>query len=118
MYENGNDVHPPKGETLHSWKSIAKYLNRCVRTARRWEENENLPVRRHKHLKNNTVFAYTHELDLWLKGREQPSPTLPNNENFMRRRKTDFSPAQGPAQTQVQAREGTPFWQGVVSWFQ
>ncbi len=71
-----------KGEVLHSWKRIANYLNRSVRTARRWEEFENLPVRRHKHLKSNTVFAYTGELDNWLQGREQPSPNV-NQDNDM-----------------------------------
>ncbi len=63
-------------EILHSWKSIAKYLNRCVRTARRWEETEALPVRRHKHLKNNTVYAYVSELEKWREQREIPNAFL------------------------------------------
>ena len=50
---------------LESWKSIANYLNRSVRTVRRWEADEGLPVRRHKHGKGSTVYAYQVELDAW-----------------------------------------------------
>src|SRR5579871_1013368 len=37
---------PAKPETLESWKEIAAYLNRDVRTVRRWEKDRGLPVRR------------------------------------------------------------------------
>ena len=50
---------------LESWKSIANYLNRSVRTVRRWEADEGLPVRRHKHGKGSSVYAYQIELDAW-----------------------------------------------------
>jgi hypothetical protein len=50
---------------LDSWKAIANYLNRSVRTARRWEAHEELPVRRHKHSKGASVYAYQVELDAW-----------------------------------------------------
>jgi len=43
------------GEYLDSWKSIASYLGREVRTVQRWENTEGLPVRRHKHRKLATV---------------------------------------------------------------
>ncbi|PIP79279.1 MAG: hypothetical protein COW84_09840 [Gammaproteobacteria bacterium CG22_combo_CG10-13_8_21_14_all_40_8] len=65
-----NIVTDDSAAVLHSWKRIAKYLNRSVRTARRWEESENLPVHRHMHQQNPTVFAYVHEIDFWLKKRE------------------------------------------------
>jgi len=32
---------------------------------RRWETSEGLPVRRHGHAKQDTVFAYRHELEAW-----------------------------------------------------
>lgn len=54
---------------LDSWKEIAAYLKRGVRTARRWERQERLPVRRHVHGKQATVYAFAHEIDDWLKGR-------------------------------------------------
>ena len=43
----GRAAHP--GDRLDSWKEIAAYLNRGVRTVRRWEEEEGLPVHRHVH---------------------------------------------------------------------
>jgi len=58
------------GEYLDSWKSIASYLGREVRTVQRWENTEGLPVRRHKHRKLATVYAIKSELDSWWKGRE------------------------------------------------
>jgi TolB-like protein len=54
---------------LDSWKEIATYLKRGVRTVRRWERQEGLPVRRHVHGKQATVYAFAQEIDDWLKGR-------------------------------------------------
>jgi putative lumazine-binding protein len=53
-------------ETLESWKQIAAYLNRSERTVRRWESCEGLPVRRHGHQKQDTVFARVDEIDRWI----------------------------------------------------
>src|SRR6266545_945737 len=50
---------------LDSWKEIAAYLRRSVRSARRWEKDEGLPVRRHAHDKGDSVYAYKSELDGW-----------------------------------------------------
>ena len=50
---------------LESWKEIAAYLKRQVRTVRRWEKTEGLPVRRHLHQARSTVYAYPSELDTW-----------------------------------------------------
>lgn len=52
-------------QRLESWKSIARYLDRSVRTVRRWEQSERLPVHRHMHQAQATVYAYAHELDQW-----------------------------------------------------
>lgn len=51
--------------TLESWKQIAAYLDRSERTVRRWEASEGLPVHRHQHERQDTVFAYRHELAAW-----------------------------------------------------
>jgi len=54
------------GETpLESWKEIAAHLKRDVRTVRRWEASEQLPIHRHRHLARSTVYAYASELDAW-----------------------------------------------------
>src|SRR5215472_10252685 len=52
-------------KTLESWKQIAAYLERSERTVRRWEAMEGLPVHRREHEKQDTVFAYKHELEAW-----------------------------------------------------
>lgn len=56
-------------QRLESWKEIAAYLNRAVRTVRRWEKDEGLPVHRHLHQKLGTVYAHTGEIDAWWEGR-------------------------------------------------
>src|SRR4030095_3876011 len=55
---------------LVSWKEIAAYFKREVRTLQRWEKTEGLPVRRHYHSKLATVYAYSSELDQWRLSRE------------------------------------------------
>ncbi|MEM1411951.1 MAG: tetratricopeptide repeat protein [Pseudomonadota bacterium] len=60
---------------LDSWKAIARHLDRSVRTVRRWEQLEGLPVHRHRHQAQASVFAYASELDAWRAERaEAPSP--------------------------------------------
>jgi hypothetical protein len=54
-----------RANQLNSWKQIAHYLGREVRTVQRWEKSEGLPVRRHVHGRGATVYAYTKEVDLW-----------------------------------------------------
>ena len=56
---------PPASERLDSWKEIAVYLRRSVRTVQRWEEAEELPVHRHLHDTGGSVYAYRAELDAW-----------------------------------------------------
>lgn len=50
---------------LDSWKAIATYLNRDVRTVQRWEKEEGLPVRRHPHIKASSVYGLKTEIDQW-----------------------------------------------------
>lgn len=52
-------------DRLESWKEIAAYLKRDVRTLHRWEAAEGLPVHRHMHRRRGTVHAYRSELDTW-----------------------------------------------------
>jgi TolB-like protein/Flp pilus assembly protein TadD len=61
------------GDRLESWKQIAAYLNRGVRTVRRWETEEGLPVHRHMHRSLGSVYAYKSEIDAW----RQARPTHP-----------------------------------------
>jgi Tol biopolymer transport system component len=59
-------------ERLDSWKEIATYLNRDIRTVIRWERERGLPVRRVPGVKRQAVFAYQHEIDAWLAGDSFP----------------------------------------------
>jgi len=58
-----------QSNTLQSWKEIAAYLKRGVRTAQRWERNERLPVRRPRPGGRSPVFAFPQEIDEWLLSR-------------------------------------------------
>jgi hypothetical protein len=84
---NGNDkncitVHPKIGWTessanevagrLDSWKAIAAFFQRSVRTVQRWERLEGMPVYRHSHGAGDSVFAYCTELNAWWAGRSHP----------------------------------------------
>ena len=59
---------------LDSWKEIAAYLKRNVTTVRRWEKQEGLPVHRHLHHRRDSIYAYTTELDIWQRGRQNHLP--------------------------------------------
>src|ERR1700684_1994108 len=50
---------------LDSWKEIASYFRREVRTVQLWEKREGLPVHRHFHQQLGSVFAFRSELDAW-----------------------------------------------------
>jgi TolB-like protein/Flp pilus assembly protein TadD len=67
-----------RGRRLESWKEVAAYLGRDVRTVQRWERQLGLPVHRLQHNKMGSLYAYAAELDAWRKDRELgPSSTLP-----------------------------------------
>jgi hypothetical protein len=53
---------------LSSWKEIAAYLGREVRTVMRWEKERGLPVHRGSNGKGGVVFADMDELDAWTRG--------------------------------------------------
>jgi tetratricopeptide (TPR) repeat protein len=50
---------------LDSWKEIASYLRREIRTVQLWEKNEGLPVHRHFHKQLGSVYALRSELERW-----------------------------------------------------
>ncbi len=54
-----------KGKHLDSWKDIAAYLGRNVRTCRNWERDLGLPVHRLEGSPKSHVFAYSGEIDAW-----------------------------------------------------
>ena len=62
-------------DRLDSWKEIASYLRRDVRTVQRWEKKEGLPVYRHQHDKLGSVYAYKPELTAWFTTRQPADET-------------------------------------------
>jgi TolB-like protein/Flp pilus assembly protein TadD len=64
-----------KSRRLDSWKSIADYLGRSVRTVFRWSDERGLPVHRVPGGKRHAVFAYSNELDAWLASADSVQPT-------------------------------------------
>src|SRR6202140_857545 len=52
-------------DRLDSWKEIASYLRREVRTVQLWEKREGLPVHRHFHKRLGSVYALRSEVEIW-----------------------------------------------------
>ena len=50
---------------LDSWKEIAVYLNRSVKTCQRWESEYGLPIHRLDGSSRASVLAYKKEIDEW-----------------------------------------------------
>jgi Tol biopolymer transport system component len=90
----GSDRSRPEVR-LDSWKKIASYLRRDVSTVQRWERREGLPVHRHLHDKQGSVFAFRTEVDAWWEGRRSGLAQ-------------EVAPAE-PASGQPAAAEAAPF---------
>lgn len=63
-----DDKTAVNAEMLNSWKEVAVYLGRGVRTVQRWELDLGLPVRRPRGKPRSAVIALKAELDSWLTG--------------------------------------------------
>ena len=59
-----DSIHWAK-ERLDSWKEVASFFRREVRTVQLWEKSEGVPVRRQHHTKLGSVYAYRRELEAW-----------------------------------------------------
>jgi hypothetical protein len=71
----------PEASVLSSWKEIARYLGKSVRTVQRWELTFGLPVRRTGFGgPESSVFAVPTEIDGWIhsccisRGHSEASP--------------------------------------------
>lgn len=60
---------PSAERRLDSWKEIASYFQRDIRTVQHWERREGLPVHRHEHGIRASVYAFPQELDQWFSER-------------------------------------------------
>jgi hypothetical protein len=64
-----------KQRSLQSWKQIAVYMGRGVRTVQRWEQF-GLPVHRPSGHGKGAVFALVAEVDQWMKSAENQAAHL------------------------------------------
>lgn len=71
------DAHAA-GQRLESWKEIAAYLRRDVRTVQRWEQTDGLPIHRLRRAQRPIPYAYAAELDAWWAGRSDAPPPEPS----------------------------------------
>lgn len=62
----GNRIAPPALQFLSSWKEIANYLGKGVRTVQRYEHEFGLPVRRSARRGRGSVIATKIEIDAWV----------------------------------------------------
>src|SRR5215472_15602024 len=69
-YKSTRPIEADSSSRLESWKQIASYLSREVRTVQRWEKSEGLPVHKHFHRRSRTVWAFKMEIDAWLRTRD------------------------------------------------
>jgi Tol biopolymer transport system component len=70
----------PLADRLDSWKEIAAYLGRGIRTVQRWERDEGLPVHRLAHEKRGTIYARREELAAWWESRRLTLTAQPASE--------------------------------------
>lgn len=80
--EADGQARPAPDDRLESWKEIAAYLGRDVRTVQRWEKSEGLPVHRHLHEKQGSVYAFRSEISQWRDSRDVSAIPEPEGENF------------------------------------
>ena len=62
---NGHGSPQKSHERLDSWKEVAQFFRREVRTVQMWEKKEGLPIRRQQHSKLGSIFAFRSELEQW-----------------------------------------------------
>src|SRR5690348_11005745 len=56
-----------ENSVLNSWKEIATYAGRGIRTVQRWERELGFPVHRPRGKQRSAVIAIKQEIDLWLR---------------------------------------------------
>jgi hypothetical protein len=59
-------IVPDPTPVLTSWKDIARYMGKGVRTVQRWEMDFGLPVRRPQGSNKKAVLARPRDLDAWV----------------------------------------------------
>jgi hypothetical protein len=69
---------------LGSWKEIANYLGKGVRTVQRWERHSGLPVHRPSGSNKGVVLAFPAELERWARRQDIRSAVFPTRLTIQR----------------------------------
>jgi tetratricopeptide (TPR) repeat protein len=111
---------PGSDGRLDSWKEIAAYLRRSVRSVRRWEKEEGLPVRRHVHRKGDSVYAYKAELDGWRNARRttqsDPTGAAETAPSLDEPATTDLEPRSGDSKPAASSTPPARHWPRRAAW--
>ncbi len=92
-------------EILNSWKEVAVYLGRGVRTVQRWERDLGLPVHRPRGKQRSAVVAIPVEIERWIE--RTPARSLEiaiSNHVELARHLRDQSLVAGAAQERARLR--------------
>lgn len=73
---NGHAHENVQAAVLTSWKDIARYMGKGVRTVQRWEQDFGLPVRRPQGSNKKAILARPRDLDAWIAMRCQSRATM------------------------------------------
>ena len=99
----------PDEPRLDSWKEIASYLGRGIRTVQRWEREEGLPVHRLDHAKRGSVYASRRELTAWWESRRRPDASPASTTA------TASAAPREPRSERVTATAAATFWTALSS---
>jgi Tol biopolymer transport system component len=95
-------------DRLDSWKRIAAYLKRDVSTVQRWERREGMPVHRHLHDKQGSVFAFRSELDAWWRSRQSRGAADETDEGAASASTAERPSAAAPMPATAESSEAPP----------
>lgn len=76
-------LREPVGTRLETWKQIAGFFGKEVRTVQRWEKTLGLPVHRYRNAKQDSVYAFEHQLQTWLEARRQVARPQPADDTII-----------------------------------
>jgi serine/threonine protein kinase/Tol biopolymer transport system component len=99
---------------LDSWKEVAAYLGRGVRTVQRWERDEGLPVHRLAHEKRGSIYAYSDEVDAWWRSRRVTLSAERSDEDVAVTRTTPTAPTT-PRPDRLTWISAATFWPALSS---
>ena len=98
---------PVDRKILNSWKEIASYIGRGIRTVQCWERDFHLPVRRLGGHDRSAVIAFSDEIDQWLASTPMKNgrPHATTDANVPPRTRQLAELVQSTAQTLVRSAE-------------